>query len=100
MGMSKRQLLSNMDSRELTDWMIYEEIEPFGSFASTRNMAVLVALVKNMMSKKPISWEEVYPELRKERDFWLEKSTKNVDQSKLSDKIIQVFSKLAKGKSK
>ena len=89
-----------MDSQELTDWMLYEEIEPFGSFNNTKNMAVLVALVRNMMSKKPISWEDVYPELKQERDFWILKETEKVDQNKLTNKILSAFSKLTKGKSK
>lgn len=98
MGMSISQLLASMDSRELTDWMLYEEIEPFGSLHESRNLATLVALVRNMMSKKALGLEEVYPELKNERDFWILKQTENVDQESLSSKILAAFSKLNKGK--
>lgn len=96
MGVSKKQLLSMMDSRELTEWMVYEQIEPFGSLHQSRNLAVLIATVRNMVSNKnQIRVEDVFPELAEERNHAILKQSENVDQASLAEKIKMAFRKLS-----
>lgn len=45
--MPRAELLSRMSSRELTEWMIYESIEPFPAQRIDQEIAMLTALTAN-----------------------------------------------------
>lgn len=45
--MPRAELLSRMSSRELTEWMIYESIEPFPAERNDQEFAMLAALTAN-----------------------------------------------------
>lgn len=101
MGVSVRHMLSTMDSDELTDWMIYAEIEPFGPLQESRNFATLIATICNIVSdKNSIERADVFPELTAERNHWLVEKSKNVDQQALANKIKKAFGSLSKTKGK
>ena len=40
-------MLREMDSRELTEWQIYEKLEPFGEWRSDLRMAVIASILAN-----------------------------------------------------
>lgn len=46
-GCSVRELLARVDSRELTEWMGFERIEPFGADMDSFRNAQLCATVMN-----------------------------------------------------
>lgn len=45
--MPRAELLSRMSSRELTEWMIYETLEPFPAERIDQETAMLAALTAN-----------------------------------------------------
>lgn len=73
--MTVAELLSKADSQELTEWMAYAAIEPFGSNMDHYMIASLMALTANLQTgkkgkkfepsdflprkKKPQSWEDM-----------------------------------------
>jgi hypothetical protein len=50
--MSVRRLLSEMDSRELTAWMAYESVEPFGERRANLHAGIVAATVANVNRDK------------------------------------------------
>lgn len=44
--MTRHELLTRMSSQELSDWMVYERVEPFGQERAA--MALLTALTANI----------------------------------------------------
>ncbi len=47
-----RQLLSELDSRELSEWMAYETVEPFGAVRDNLHAGVVAATVANVNRAK------------------------------------------------
>lgn len=45
--MPRAEMLSRMSSRELTEWMAYESIEPFAAERNDQDIAMLTALIAN-----------------------------------------------------
>jgi hypothetical protein len=48
LGMTVRELLSRVDSYELSEWMAYGQIEPFGPHADDRRHGERMALTANI----------------------------------------------------
>ena len=46
------ELLGRTSSRELTEWMAFEQLEPFGSRASYYGHAITAATIANVYRKK------------------------------------------------
>jgi len=70
LGMTVRQLLATMDSKELCEWAGYYSLEPFGSFRESDVPAGIIASTiancnrsKNSKSFKP---EDFMPFIRKQ----------------------------------
>jgi len=42
-----RELLLRMDSRELSEWMAYEQIEPFGERRADLRSAIIACVIAN-----------------------------------------------------
>ncbi|WP_236674309.1 DUF4035 domain-containing protein [Paraburkholderia hospita] len=55
--MTVRQLLANLDSAELTEWMAFNSIEPFGEARADLRAGIIASTVANHGSvamKKPV----------------------------------------------
>jgi hypothetical protein len=50
--MSVRRLLGEMDSREISEWMAYESVEPFGPWRDDVRAGVVAATVANVNRAK------------------------------------------------
>jgi hypothetical protein len=50
--MTVRQLLSNLDSRELTEWMAYDLIEPFGPWREDLRAGIISSTIANALRSK------------------------------------------------
>ena len=50
--MTVAELLKRTSSRELTEWMAFGQLEPFGSRASYYGQAIIAATVANVYRKK------------------------------------------------
>ncbi len=48
LGMTVRELLARMDSRELSEWMAFDRIEPIGSGRANLALAGLSAITANV----------------------------------------------------
>lgn len=46
-GCTVRELLLRLDSRELTEWMAFDALEPIGGRRGDRNAAIVAATVAN-----------------------------------------------------
>lgn len=46
--MTVRELLARIDSRELSEWMAYYELNPFGSVRTDLNAGVIAATIANV----------------------------------------------------
>jgi hypothetical protein len=71
MGMSVRELLVRMDSRELAEWQAYEKIEPFGEWRADLRSAIVASVVANAFRGKdsrPVSPEDFMPEFDKRQE--------------------------------
>jgi hypothetical protein len=84
--MSVRRLLGEMDSREITEWMAYEMVEPFGPWREDVRAGVIASTIANVnrgKSSKPF----------KPTDFVLEfgKQRKPVDDTALMMAQMQMF---------
>ena len=47
LGIPVKELLQRITSRELSEWMAYESIEPFGERRSDLRMGILASLIAN-----------------------------------------------------
>jgi hypothetical protein len=64
MGMSVARMLEEFSSAELTDWMAYAQVEPFGGPVEDMRAGLAPALTVNMNRERgaePISWMDFYP---------------------------------------
>lgn len=52
MGCSVREAQSRIDSREFTEWMLYEQIEPFGERADWIRHGHLMSAICNALRRK------------------------------------------------
>lgn len=52
LGKTVKQLLSEIDAEELTEWMAYDSIEPFGAVRDDYRVALLSALTANIHRRK------------------------------------------------
>jgi hypothetical protein len=52
MGMPVSELLSRTDSHELTEWMAYEQIDPFGEWRADWRAAMLASVMANIWRGK------------------------------------------------
>jgi hypothetical protein len=50
--MTVKQLLANTSSAELTEWMIYETIEPFTDHRASAQAAMIAMVIANSKRKK------------------------------------------------
>jgi hypothetical protein len=66
--MTKREMLKRMDSQELTEWIAYSQIEPFGSFNGFYQSGTIASILANTYSKnKKFSPMDFVPECFKEK---------------------------------
>ena len=47
LGMTVRELLARMDSRELAEWMAYYQLEPFGGFRGDLHAGLVCSTIAN-----------------------------------------------------
>lgn len=64
--MTVKELLCRIDSRELTEWQVYANLEPFGEERADLRMATLAALLAEInrdrtRNKKPFTPEDFMP---------------------------------------
>ena len=52
MGKTVSQLLKSLSSKELTEWMIYYELEPFGEDREDFRMGVVASTIANVNRSK------------------------------------------------
>lgn len=52
LGMTVDELLDRMSSRELTEWMIYYEMEPFGAARDNLHAGIVAATMANVNRAK------------------------------------------------
>lgn len=52
MGCTVRELLHKIDARELVEWGIYYELEPFGPNVNNLNAGLVASIMANVYSKK------------------------------------------------
>ena len=64
MGKSVRQLLAEMTSDELTEWMAYYKIEPFGEMVADQRHGIATSVLANI-NRDPKQRRDPY----KARDF-------------------------------
>jgi len=67
--MTRAELLERISSRELTEWMIFEQVEPFGSNTQYYGPAITTAMIANVNRKKgtkPVKPDEFIPKFEKE----------------------------------
>lgn len=61
-------MLQRMDSQELTEWMAYSQIEPFGSFNGFYQSGIVASIIANTNSlHKKFSPMDFVPECYKEK---------------------------------
>lgn len=66
-----RGLLAEIDSRELTEWMAYEQVEPFGPWRDDIRAGVIASTVANVYrgkTQKPLSPTDFVPEFGRRRE--------------------------------
>jgi len=71
-GCTVGELLDRVDSRELTEWMAFDAIEPIGSWRDDYNSGMLCSLLANINRRKgaaPIPPQAFMPFMPKEEDF-------------------------------
>lgn len=52
LGMTVRQLLNNLDSHELTEWIAYDMIEPIGPWRDDLRAGVIASTIANIFRAK------------------------------------------------
>lgn len=68
--MTVAELLARVSSKELTRWMIFGEIEPFGSDAAYLGHAITASTIANVnrgKGKKAYNAEDFMPKFRKKK---------------------------------
>lgn len=63
--MSVRQVLAEIDSRELTEWAAYELVEPFGPWREDLRSGIVASTIANTMRGKgarPFTPDDFMPE--------------------------------------
>lgn len=54
-------MLDRIDSRELSEWMAFYKLEPFGEDRADLRMAILAQVCASPYSKKPVKVEDFIP---------------------------------------
>lgn len=67
LGYTVEELLDRCSSRELSEWMAYDSIEPFGQLRDDARIALLASTVVNMVSKKKVKVQDFMPFLKEDR---------------------------------
>lgn len=67
LGMTVKELLQRMDSRELSEWMAYYNIEPFGEERADIRQAITSSEVRNSYAKHRTSPLDFIPKFIQER---------------------------------
>ena len=65
MGKSVKQLLAEMDSAELTEWMAYEQVEPFGEWRADLRAGIIASTIANALrgrGSRPLTPEDFMPQ--------------------------------------
>jgi len=73
--MTVGELLSRISSKELSEWMAYFQLEPFGEGRADLRMGILASLVSNMFTKKGskrYTPKDFMPEFDKPKVDWRE----------------------------
>ena len=52
MGCSVKHLLATFDSRELSEWQAYFQLEPFGPWAENLNTGRILTTIRGLFKKK------------------------------------------------
>lgn len=92
MGVSVEHLLENISSKELTEWMVYYELEPFGEEREDLRMGIICSTIananrgKNSRAFKP---QDFIPKFDKKRQTWQEQL-----------QTVEVLNKLFKGEDR
>jgi hypothetical protein len=66
-------LLQSLDSKELTEWMAYEQIEPFGQSMENWRMAMICCTIANChrgKNDKVFKVEDFMPSSEKHEQTW------------------------------
>jgi len=74
--MTVAELLARISSKELTEWMVYSQVEPFGADAGYLGHAITASTIANAnrpKGHKPYDVEEFMPKFKK-------KENQSVDQ--------------------
>lgn len=84
--MTRGELLDRMSSRELSDWQIYERIDPFGEERADLRIAQLGAAMANLLTDKK----------SRKRDFTVADFMPFLDQIEPTDdevaaKVVSIF---------
>ena len=64
LGMTVRELLSRVDSRELAEWVAYNSIDPIGNFRSDLQSGIVASTIANVNRGKntnPFSPQDFMP---------------------------------------
>lgn len=70
LGLTRKQLLSNMSAQEFSDWMAYRKIEPLYNRRMCYLLAYLVMIQANVNTKKNNSFdiEDFMPEIKEQKE--------------------------------
>lgn len=69
--MTRAELLARVSSRELTEWMLYYQIEPFGTEAAFMGHAITSSVVANAnrkKGKKPFTPDDFMPRFERAKE--------------------------------
>lgn len=75
MGVSVAHLLNNISSKELTEWMVYYELEPFGEERDDLRMGIISSTIANVnrgKGGKVYKPEDFMPKFDKPKQTWKE----------------------------
>jgi hypothetical protein len=67
--MTRAELLTRISSRELTEWVAFEQVEPFGKDTQYYGPAINTAMLANINRKKgtkPLKPDEFVPKFEKQ----------------------------------
>jgi len=84
MGMPVGELLARMSSRELTEWMAFHELEPFGSEQDDLRTGVVASTMANLF--RPKGSKALQP-----ADMIQRRSGEDTSQSDLQSAIMNIF---------
>ena len=65
MGKTVKQLLAEMDSAELTEWMAYDQVEPFGEWRADLRAGIVASTIANALrgrGSRPFRPEDFIPQ--------------------------------------